>query len=120
MSQYIDGFVLSVPKNKLAAYKKMATKASKVWMDHGALEYRECVGDDMTAPGMIAFPKLAKSKPDEVVIFAYVVFKSRQHRDATNKKIFADPRLAAMCDPNDMPFDCKRMTCGGFKTLVEG
>jgi len=120
MSQYIDGFVLSIPKNKLAAYKKMSTKASKVWMDHGALEYREFVGDDMTAPGMVAFPKLAKSKPDEVVIFAYAVFKSRQHRDATNKKIFADPRLATMCDPNNMPFDCKKMARGGFKTLVEG
>ena len=120
MSQYIDGFVLSVPKNKLAAYKRMATQASKVWREHGALEYRECVGDDMTAPGMVAFPKLAKSKPDEVVIFAYVVFKSRRHRDAANKKILADPRLAAMGDPDDMPFDCKRMAHGGFKTLVKG
>jgi len=93
MSQYIDGFVLSVPKNKLAAYKKMSTKASKVWMDHGALEYREFVGDDLTAPGMVAFPKLAKSKPDEVVIFAYVVFKSRRHRDATNKKMLRQQNL---------------------------
>ena len=118
MSQYIDGFVLSVPKSKLAAYKKMATKASKIWREHGALEYRECVGDDMTAPGMVAFPKLAKSKPDELVIFSYVVFKSRKHRDATNKKIFADPRLATICDPGNMPFDCKRMSWGGFKTLV--
>ena len=120
MSQYIDGFVLSVPKSKLAAYKKMAAKASKVWMDHGALEYHEFVGDDMAAPGIVAFPKLAKSKPGEVVIFAYAVFKSRQHRDATNKKIFADPRLATICDPNDMPFDFKKMARGGFKTLVEG
>ncbi len=98
---------------------RLWSQDNEFWMDHGALEYRECVGDDMTAPGMVAFPKLAKSKPDEVVIFAYVVFKSRQHRDATNKKIFADPRLNAMCDPNDMPFDCKRMARGGFKTLVE-
>jgi uncharacterized protein YbaA (DUF1428 family) len=120
MSQYIDGFVLSVPKNQLAAYKKMSTKAGEVWMDHGALEYREFVGDDMTAPGMVAFPKLAKAKPDEVVIFAYAVFKSRRHRDATNKKIFADPRLANLCDPNNLPFDCKKMARGGFKTLVEG
>ena len=118
--RYVDGYVLPVPKKNLPAYRRIARKAGKIWREHGALEYRECVGDDMTAPGMVAFPKLAKSKPDEVVIFAYVVFKSRQHRDATNKKIFADPRLAAMCDPNDMPFDCKRMTCGGFKTLVEG
>ena len=87
MSQYIDGFVLSIPKNKLAAYKKIATKASKVWRDHGALEYRECLGDDMKVKGMVAFPKLAKAKSSEVVIFAYVVFKSRKHRDAANKKL---------------------------------
>jgi len=118
MSQYIDGFVLLVRKSKLAAYRKMAAKASKVWLDHGALEYRECVGDDMDAPGMVAFPKLAKAKPNEVVIFAYVVFKSRRHRDAANKKIFADPRLAAMCDPNDLPFDFTRMARGGFTTIV--
>ena len=118
MSQYIDGFVLSVPKNKLAAYKKLATKASKVWRDHGALEYRECVGDDMKVKGMVAFPKLAKSKPDEVVIFAYVVFKSRKHRDACNKKIMADPRCAAMCAEVGVMFDCKKMAYGGFKTLV--
>jgi uncharacterized protein YbaA (DUF1428 family) len=119
MKQYIDGFVLSVPKTKLATYKKLATKASKLWREHGALEYRECVGDDMNAPGMVAFPKLAKAKPNEVVIFAYVVFKSRQHRNACIKKIMADPRIAAMCDPNDMPFDCKKMAYGGFKTLVQ-
>ena len=119
MSQYIDGFVLSVPKTKLAAYQKLASKAGKIWREHGALEYRECVGDDMTAKGMVAFPKLAKAKPGEVVIFAYVLFKSRKHRDATNKKIMADPRVAGMCDPKDMPFDCKRMAYGGFKTLVK-
>ena len=118
MSQYIDGFVLSVPKNKLAAYKKLATKASKIWCEHGALEYRECVGDDMTTPGMVAFPKLAKSKPSEVVIFAYVVFKSRKHRDAANKKIMADPRMAASCTEAGAVFDWKRMAYGGFKSLV--
>ena len=118
MSQYIDGFVLSVPKNKLAAYKKLATKASKVWKDNGALEYRECVGDDMKVKGMVAFPKLAKSKPNEVVIFAYVVFKSRRHRDMANKKIMADPRMAAMCAEAQAVVDCKKMAYGGFKTLV--
>ena len=119
MSQYIDGFVMSVPKAKLAAYKKLATKAAKLWREHGALEYRECVGDDMKAQDMVAFPKLAKSKPDEVVIFAYVVFKSRKHRDASNKKLFADPRLHALGAESGAIFDCKRMAYGGFKTLVQ-
>ena len=119
MSQYIDGFVLSIPKDKLAAYKKVATKAGKLWREHGALEYRECVGDDMEVEQMLAFPKLAKSKPDEVVIFAYAVFESRKHRDAANKKIMADPRIAAMGTESKAIFDCKRMAYGGFKTLVQ-
>src|SRR4051794_20428408 len=119
MSQYIDGFVLSIPKDKLAAYKKIATKAAKIWREHGAVEYRECVGDDMDVKGMVAFPKLAKSKSGEVVIFAYARFESRKHRDAANKKIMADPRLAAMCGETSAIFDCKRMAYGGFKTLVE-
>ena len=119
MSQYIDGFVLSVPKDKLAAYKKIATKAGKIWREHGALEYRECAGDDMEVKGMVAFPKLAKSKPDEVVIFAYARFESRKHRDAANKKIMADPRMEAMVGAVSALFDCKRMAYGGFKTLVE-
>ena len=119
MSQYIDGFVLSIPKAKLAAYKKLATKAAKIWREHGAFEYRECVGDDMEVEHMLAFPKIAKSKPDEVVIFAYAVFESRKHRDATNKKIMADPRIAAMVTESKAIFDCKRMAYGGFKTLVQ-
>lgn len=120
MSQYIDGFVLTVSKDKLAAYKKLATMASKVFKEHGALEYREYVGDDMAVEGVVPFPKLAKAKPDDVVIFAYVVYKSRKHRDAANKKIMADPRMACMLDQKDMPFDCKKMAYGGFKTLVAG
>jgi uncharacterized protein YbaA (DUF1428 family) len=119
MSQYVDGFILSIPKAKIAAYKKLATKAGKIWREHGAIEYRESVGDDMSAKGMVAFPKLAKSKPGEVVIFAYAVFKSRQHRDATNKKIMADPRLAAMGSEASSIVNCKRMAYGGFKSLVE-
>src|SRR5215470_16077350 len=119
MSQYIDGFVLSIPKDKLTAYKKLATKAGKIWRGHGALDYRECVGDDLEAKGMVAFPKLAKSKQGEVVIFAYAVFESRKHRDATNKKIMADPRIAALGAESNAIFDCKRMAYGGFKTLVE-
>ena len=119
MSQYIDGFVLSVPKDKLAAYKKLATKAGRIWREHGALEYRECVGDDMEMKCLVSFPKLAKSKSGEVVIFAYARFESRKHRDAANKKIMADPRLAAMCTAVSAIFDCKRMAYGGFKTIVE-
>jgi uncharacterized protein YbaA (DUF1428 family) len=118
MSQYTDGFVLCVPKDKLAAYKRIATKAGKIWREHGALEYRECVGDDMEVKDMVAFPKAAKAKPDEVVIFAYAVFKSRKHRDAVNKNIMADPRLAELGAIVSTLFDCRRMVYGGFKNLV--
>ncbi len=118
MSQYVDGFVLTIRKSNLAAYKKLAAQAGKVWRDHGALEYRECVADDMAAPEMVPFPKLAKARPDEVVIFAYAVFRSRKHRDAANQKIMADPRIAAMCDVAKSVVNCKRMAYGGFTTLV--
>ncbi len=119
MSQYVDGFVFSIPSDKLANYKKMATKAGALWREHGAIQYRECVGDDMTVEGMVNFPKLTKARPGEVVIFAYAVFKSRKHRDAANRKIMADPRVAALCEKFDMKLDCKRMSYGGFKTLVD-
>ena len=119
MSQYIDGFVLSIPKDKLGAYKKLATKAGNIWREHGALEYRECVGDDLKTQGMVAFPKLAKSKPGEVVIFAYAVFESRKQRDAVNKKIMNDPRMATLCGATSGIFDYKRMAYGGFKSLVQ-
>ena len=118
MSQYIDGFVLTIPKAKIGDYKKLATKAGKIWIEHGALEYRECVAEDMEASGMVPFPKLTKAKPDEVVVFAYVVFKSRKHRDATNAKIMADERLKAMCGMSDDIVNCKRMAYGGFESLV--
>jgi len=118
MSQYIDGFVLPIKRSKLAAYKKLATKAGKVWRDLGALEYRETALDDPGASPMIPFPKLAKAKQDEVVIFSWAVFKSRQHRDAVNKKIMADPRVAAMCGESKGIVDCKRMAYGGFNNLV--
>lgn len=119
MSQYIDGFVLSIPKDKLTAYKKLATKVGKIWREHGALDYRECVGDDLEAKGMVAFPKLAKSKPGEAVIFGYAVFESRKQRDAVNKKIMNDPRMATICGPTSGIFDYKRMAYGGFKCLVQ-
>ena len=117
---YVDGFVLVVPKKKIAIYKKMATRAGKVWRDHGALDYRECVGDDLKVKMGLPFPKLAKTKPGETVVFSYIVYKSRAHRDAVNKKVMADPRLKDMMDPKGMPFDAKRMIYGGFKVLVQG
>lgn len=115
---YVDGFVLPVPKRKLGAYKKMATVAAKVWLDHGALQYVEAVGEDLTPGFGLPFPKLAKSKTGETVVFAFIAYKSRAHRDAVNKKVMADKRLAASCDAKDMPFDLKRMAWGGFKGLV--
>ena len=119
MSTYTDCFVLCIPKDKLDDYTKLATTAGHIWREHGALEYRECVGDDMDAKDMVAFPEMAKAGPDEVVIFAWAVFESREHRDATNKKIMADPRMAEMCGATGPLFDCKRMAYGGFKTIVQ-
>lgn len=120
MAQYVDGFVLNIPKKKIADYKKMAAKAGKIWMEHGALSYYETVGEDMKVKMGIPFPKLAKSKPTELVVFSFIVYKSRKHRDAVNKKVMADPRIHEMCpDPKDMPFDCDKMTYGGFETLVK-
>lgn len=116
---YVDGFVLCVPEKNIPAYRKIARLAGKVWRDHGALEYRECVGDDMNVQMGLPFPKTAKAKPGETVVFSWIVYKSRAHRDKVNKAVMADPRIAAMCDPKSMPFDCKRMTYGGFKVLVE-
>jgi uncharacterized protein YbaA (DUF1428 family) len=117
--KYVDGFVLPVPKKNLAAYRRMAQKASKVWRDHGALEYRECAGDDLRVKMGVPFPKQAKARPGETVVFAYIVYKSRAHRDQVNARVMKDPRIANMCDPKNMPFDFKRMGYGGFKTIVE-
>lgn len=117
---YVDGFVLVVPRKNLAAYRRMAKKACRVWMDHGAMEYRECVGDDLKVKGMVTFPVMAKCKPSETVVFAWITYRSRKHRDAVNAKVMKDPRLAAMMptDAKKMPFDCSRMAYGGFKTIV--
>jgi uncharacterized protein YbaA (DUF1428 family) len=116
---YVDGFVLPVPKRKLAAYRKMATLASKVWRDHGALEYKECVADDVKPGKWTSFPQSVKLKKGEVVVFAWIVYKSRKQRDSVNAKVMKDKRLAKMMDPKKMPFDGKRMFWGGFKTFVE-
>jgi len=115
---YVDGFVLVVPKKKLPAYVKLARKASKVWREHGALAYRECVGDDLKVKMGLPFPKLAKARAGETVIFSWISYKSRAHRDKVNAKVMKDKRLFEGM-PKEMPFDMKRMAYGGFKTLVE-
>ena len=117
--RYVDGYVLPLPKKNLEAYRRMAQKAGKVWRDHGALEYIECVADDVKPGKHTSFPQSVKLKPAETVVFAYIVFKSRAHRDRVNAKVMKDPRLADMMDPKAMPFDGKRMFWGGFKTLVD-
>jgi uncharacterized protein YbaA (DUF1428 family) len=114
---YVDGFVLAVPKKKLAAYRRLARQAGKVWMEHGALEYRECVGDDMKAHMGVPFPALAKAKKGETVVFAWIVYKSRAHRARVMAKVMADKRMAK--PPADMPFDMTRMSHGGFTMLVD-
>ncbi len=116
---YVDGFVVPVPKKKLNAYRAMAQKASKVWCEHGALDYKECVADDVKKGKRTSFPRSVKLKAGETVVFAYIVYKSRAHRDTVNAKVMKDPRLNEMCDPKNMPFDARRMFWGGFKTIVE-
>ena len=117
--RYVDGFVVPVPKKKLQAYRRMAQKAGKVWREHGALEFRECVADDVKWGKRTSFPRSVKRKPGETVVFSWIVYKSRSHRDRVNAKVMKDKRLAAMMDPKAMPFDAKRMIYGGFKVLVE-
>lgn len=117
--RYVDGYVLPVPKKNLKAYARMAQKAGKVWRDHGALDYKECAGDDLKVKCGVPFPRQMKVKPGETVVFSYIVFKSRAHRDSVNAKVMKDPRLAKMMDMKAMPFDFKRMVYGGFKVLVD-
>ena len=115
---YVDGFVVPVPTKNMAAYRRMASLAGKVWREHGALEYIECVADDVKPGKRTSFPQSVKLKRGEKVVFAWVVYKSRQDRDRVNAKAMKDPRLAAMMNPKAMPFDGKRMFWGGFKILV--
>jgi uncharacterized protein YbaA (DUF1428 family) len=117
--RYVDGYVLPVPKKNVAAYRRMAQKVGKVWRDHGALEFIECVADDVKPGKHTSFPQSVKLKPGEMVVFSWIVFKSRAHRDRVNAKVMKDPRLAKMMDPKAMPFDGKRMIWGGFKVLVD-
>jgi uncharacterized protein YbaA (DUF1428 family) len=119
MAHYVDGFVLPVPKKNLAAYARVAKKASRIFRELGALEYKECVGDDLNVIIGLPFPRGIKIKSGETVVFSYIVYKSRAHRDAVNVRVMKDPRIAALCDPKNMPFNPKRMLYGGFKTIVE-
>jgi uncharacterized protein YbaA (DUF1428 family) len=118
MPRYVDGFVLPVPKKNLAAYRAMARKAGKVWMDHGALEYVECIADDVKPGKVTSFPQSVKLKKGETVFFSYIVYKSRRDRDRVLKKVLSDLRLKDMMDPKKMPFDAKRMIYGGFKPMI--
>lgn len=118
MSVYIDGFVLPVPEARLGEYQAIAAKAGALWMEHGALQYFECAGEDLDVKGQVPFPKLAQAKEGETVVFALIIFKSREHRDEVNAKVMADPRMNEMCDPTNMPMDCTRMAYGGFRSIV--
>jgi uncharacterized protein YbaA (DUF1428 family) len=116
---YVDGFVVPVPKKKVQAYRRLASKAGKIWKEHGALAYRESFADDVKPGKVTSFPQSVKLKPGETVVFAYVVYKSRAQRDRVMAKVMKDPRLANMMDPKAMPFDGKRMVFGGFKMVVD-
>jgi len=119
MAHYIDGFVIPLPKKNMIAYRRLARKAGKAWRDHGALDYKECVGDDLNVKMGLPFPSGIKTRHSETVLFSYIVYKSRTHRDRVNARVMKDPRLAKMMNPKAMPFDVNRMMHGGFKTVVE-
>lgn len=119
MSKYVDGFVLPVPKRNLDAYRRVARKAAKVWREHGALEVRECVADDVKPGKVTSFPQSVKVKRGETVVFSWITYKSRADRDRVNAKVMEDPRMAAMMDAKDMPFDGQRMIYGGFEVVVD-
>jgi uncharacterized protein YbaA (DUF1428 family) len=116
---YVDGFVLPVPERNVDAYRRIARKAGKVWREHGALEYRECVADDVPVGKVTSFPRSVKVKSNETVVFAWIVYRSRAHRDRVNAKVMKDPRIADGMASKDMPFDAKRMIYGGFKVVVD-
>jgi uncharacterized protein YbaA (DUF1428 family) len=118
MAVYVDGFVVPVPKKKVGEYRRLARLAGKLWIEHGALEYRECMADDVKPGKQTSFPQSVKLKPSEVVWFSWIVFKSRRHRDLVNARVMNDPRLQAI-GPDVVPFDMKRMIYGGFKTVVD-
>lgn len=116
MSRYVDGYIIPIKKKNVKIYKKMATLGCKIWMEYGALDYYECIGDELSIPGILPFSKMSQLKKDETVIFAYIVYKSKAHRNMVNKKVMKDPRM--QIKPTNMAFDMKRFTVGGFKVLV--
>src|SRR5688572_33371043 len=109
MSHYVDGFVIPVPKDKIETYRQIAEKACKIWMEHGALDYRECVGDDLDVKDQVPFTRLAGTGEGETVVFSWILYRTREHRDEVNAKVMADPRIKEMCGDGGMPFDCRRM-----------
>lgn len=119
MAKYVDGYVLPVPKKNIDRYRRMSAKAGKIWKEYGALDYKECVGDDLDVKFGFSFLKTIKLKPGETVVFSFIVFKSRKHRDSVNAKVMKDPRLNSMMDPKGMPFDHTRMVYGGFTAIVD-
>ena len=119
MTHYVDGFVVPVPRRNLDAYRRMAEQAGKVWMEHGALQYWEGVGDDVKPGKVTSFPQSVQLEEGEVVVFAWILYDSREHRDRVNAKVMEDPRMKEMMDPAHMPFDGKRMFWGGFDGLTE-
>ena len=116
---YVDGFVVPVPKRNLKAYRRLSIQSGKLWREHGALDYWECVADDVKPGKVTSFPQSVKLKPGETVLFSWIVYKSRAHRDRVNAKVMKDPRLAKMMEPGAMPFDMKRMAYGGFRAIVD-
>ena len=119
MAHYVNGFVVPVPIRNLDAYRRMAEQVGRIWMDHGALQYCECIGDDVKPGKVTSFPQSVQLKDDEVVVFSWIVYNSREHRDSVDAKVMEDPRMKAMMDPKNMPFDGMRMFWGGFKAFLE-
>ncbi len=119
MASYVDGFVIPIPKKKVDDYRRIARKAGKVWKEHGAVAYMECMADDVKPGKWTSFPQAVKLKAGEVVFFSWIVYKSRKHRDSVNAKVMRDPRLACIINPHAMPFDGNRLIFGGFKSVVE-
>lgn len=119
MSRYVDGFVLPLPKENVEAYRRIADECGRIWREHGALEYIECVAEDVKPGEQTSFPQAVKLEPNETVVFAWIVYESREHRDRVNAKVMEDPRMNNFGGPESMPFDSKRMIYGGFETIVE-
>lgn len=116
---YVDGFILPLPKANVDAYREVATKSGAIWREHGALQFRECIADDVKPGKLTSFPQSVNLQEDETVVFSWIVYESRAHRDEVNSKVMSDPRMAEMMKPENMPFDGKRMIYGGFEVLVD-